>query len=59
MPDDTAYAVDTERAPRIRRRGPSPVELIDAVIARMEERGPRLNAFLVRARRPSAPRSHR
>ena len=52
MSDDLAYATATELAARIRRRDLSPVEVVDAVIARIEARDPSLNAS-------SSPRSTR
>jgi amidase len=47
--DELAYATATELADRIRRRQLSPVELLDAVIARIEARNPSLNAFVFTA----------
>jgi Asp-tRNA(Asn)/Glu-tRNA(Gln) amidotransferase A subunit family amidase len=47
--DDLAYATATELAARIRRRDLSPVELLDAVIARIEARNPSLNALVFTA----------
>src|SRR4051794_34163681 len=47
--DELAYATATELAARIRRRDLSPVELLDAVIARIEARNPSLNAFVFTA----------
>jgi len=44
--EDLAYATATDLAARIRRRELSPVELVDAVIERIEERNPSLNAFV-------------
>ncbi len=49
MTDDLAYATATELAARIRRRDLSPVELLDAVIARIEARNPSLNALVFTA----------
>ncbi|MBM7809101.1 amidase/aspartyl-tRNA(Asn)/glutamyl-tRNA(Gln) amidotransferase subunit A [Geodermatophilus bullaregiensis] len=49
MTDDLAYATATELAARIRRRDLSPVELLDAVIARVEARNPSLNALVFTA----------
>jgi amidase len=49
MSDDLAYAPATELAARIRRRDLSPVELLDAVIARIEARNPSLNALVFTA----------
>jgi amidase len=40
MSDDLAYAPATDLAARIRRRDLSPVELLDAVITRIETRNP-------------------
>ncbi|SNS13858.1 amidase/aspartyl-tRNA(Asn)/glutamyl-tRNA(Gln) amidotransferase subunit A [Geodermatophilus pulveris] len=47
--DDLAYATATELAARIRRRDLSPVELLDAVIDRIETRDPSLNAVVYTA----------
>jgi hypothetical protein len=47
--DEFAYATATELATRIRRRDLSPVELLDAVIARIEARNPSLNALVFTA----------
>ncbi len=47
--DEFAYATATELAARIRRRDLSPVELLDAVIARIEARNPGLNALVFTA----------
>jgi amidase/aspartyl-tRNA(Asn)/glutamyl-tRNA(Gln) amidotransferase subunit A len=49
MSDDLAYAPATELAARIRRRDLSPVELLDAVIARIQARNPSLNALVFTA----------
>ena len=49
MTDDLAYTTATELAARIRRRDLSPVELLDAVITRIEARNPSLNAFVFTA----------
>ncbi|MGR7027164.1 amidase [Geodermatophilus sp. URMC 62] len=49
MSEDLAYATATELAARIRRRDLSPVELLDAVIARIEARNPSLNALVFTA----------
>src|SRR5215213_3830537 len=49
MSDDLAYATATELAARIRRRDLSPVEVIDAVITRIEARNPSLNALVFTA----------
>ena len=46
LADDLAYMTATEMAARIRRRQLSPVEIVDAVIERIEERNPSLNAFV-------------
>ena len=43
--DDLCFAPATELAPMIRRKALSPVELIDAVLARIEACEPRINAF--------------
>jgi amidase len=47
--DELAYGTATDLAARIRRRDLSPVELLDAVIARIEARNPTLNAFVFTA----------
>jgi amidase len=44
--DELAYASASELADRIRRRDLSPVEVVDAAIARVEARSPSLNAFV-------------
>ena len=44
--DDFAYMSATELAGRIRRRELSPVEVMDATIARIEQRNPSLNALI-------------
>jgi amidase len=44
--DDIAYMSAAEIAERIRRRSVSPVEVVDACIARIERRNPSLNAFV-------------
>ena len=49
LSDDVAYATATELAARIRRRDLSPVELLDAVITRIEARNPSLNALVFTA----------
>ena len=46
LSEELAYATATELALRIRRRELSPVEVVDAFIARIEERNPSLNAFV-------------
>ena len=47
MVDDAiAYVSATELASRIRRRELSPVEVMDATIARIEARNPSLNALI-------------
>lgn len=43
---DVAYASATELARRVREREVSPVELVDAFAARIDERNPSLNAFV-------------
>ena len=56
-----AYASATELAALIRQRLVSPVELLDSVIERIEQRNPSLNAFVypgfddARAARPATP----
>jgi amidase len=44
--DELAYTSASELATRIRRRDLSPVEVVDAFIARIDERNPSLNAFI-------------
>ena len=44
--DELAYMSAAEIAERIRRRRLSPVEAVDACIARIERRNPSLNAFI-------------
>ncbi|MCC2664955.1 MAG: glutamyl-tRNA(Gln) amidotransferase subunit [Geminicoccaceae bacterium] len=46
LSDELAWASATELALRIRRRELSPVEVVDAFIARIEARNPSLNAFV-------------
>ena len=46
LADDLAYMTAAEMAARIRRRQLSPVEVVDAVIERIEQRNPSLNAFV-------------
>ena len=46
LADELAYMTATDMAARIRRRQLSPVEIVDAVIERIEERNPSLNAFV-------------
>ena len=48
LSDELAYVSGTELALRIRRRELSPVEVVDAFIARIEARNPSLNAFVYR-----------
>ena len=45
MSDDLCFTPATELSPLIRRKELSPVELIDAVLARIEACEPRINAF--------------
>ena len=47
LADETAYLSATELAGRIARRELSPVEVVDAAIARIEARNPSLNAFVI------------
>ncbi len=47
LSDEIAYMTATELAGRIGRRELSPVEVIDATIARIEARNPSLNAFVI------------
>ena len=44
--DELAYATAAELAARIRRRGLSPVEVVEAYIGRIEERNRGLSAFV-------------
>ncbi|MBV8442705.1 MAG: amidase, partial [Hyphomicrobiales bacterium] len=44
--DELAYMSAAEIAERVRRRRLSPVEAVDACIARIERRNPSLNAFI-------------
>ena len=46
LSDDLAYMSATELALRIRRRDLSPVEVVDAYLARIEARNPAINAFV-------------
>ncbi len=46
LADELAYMTATDMAARIRRRQLSPVEIVDAVIERIEQRNPSLNAFI-------------
>jgi amidase len=46
LADELAYMTATDMAARIRRRQLSPVEVVDAVIERIEARNPSLNAFV-------------
>src|ERR1700709_2361656 len=46
LADELAYMTATEMAARIRRPQLSPVEIVDAVIERIEERNPSINAFI-------------
>ena len=46
LADELAYMSAAEMAMRIRRRDFSPVEVVDALIARIERRNPSLNAFV-------------
>ncbi len=46
LADELAYMTATDMAARIRRRQLSPVEIVDAVIERIEERNPSINAFI-------------
>ena len=47
LTDELAYMTASELVARIRRRDLSPVEVIDATIARVEARNPSLNAFVI------------
>src|SRR5260370_39034985 len=44
--DEFAYMSAAEIAERVRRRNLSPVEIVEACIARIEKRNPSLNAFV-------------
>ena len=46
LSDELAYMTATELAMRIRRRQLSPVEVVEAFIARIQQRNPSLNAFV-------------
>ena len=46
LADELAYVSATELALRIRRRQLSPVEVVDACLARIEARNPSINAFV-------------
>ena len=46
LADELAYMTAVDMAGRIRRRELSPVEIVDAVIERIEERNPSINAFV-------------
>jgi amidase len=46
LSDELAYVSATELALRIRRRELSPVEVVDAFLARIEARNPSINAFV-------------
>ena len=46
LADELAYMTAMDMAARIRRRQLSPVEIVDAVIERIEERNPSINAFI-------------
>ncbi len=54
LTDELAYMTATELAMRIRRRQLSPVEVVEACIARIQQRNPSLNAFVYTAPMPSA-----
>jgi len=56
LADQLAYMSAAEMALLIRQRDFSPVEVVDAFIARIETRNPSLNAFA--ARKPGRPRRH-
>ncbi|MCW2636910.1 MAG: Amidase [Blastococcus sp.] len=49
LSEELAYAAAGDIAARIRRRDISPVEVMDAVLARIEERNPSLNALVFTA----------
>ena len=46
LSDELAYISATELTLRIRRRDLSPVEVLDAFLARIEARNPGINAFV-------------
>ena len=46
LSDELAYMSASSLALRIRRRDLSPVEVVDAFIARIEARNPSINAFV-------------
>src|SRR5687767_12064683 len=47
MSDELCWTPATVLAPLIRRKKVSPVEVVDAVLARIEKVNPRLNAFVL------------
>ncbi|MCU1620169.1 MAG: Amidase, partial [Modestobacter sp.] len=49
LSEEIAYATATDVAARIRRRDISPVEVMDAVIERIESRNPSINALVFTA----------
>ena len=59
LADELAYMTATEMAARIRRRQLSPVEIVDAVIERIEERNPSLNAFVFKGYDDARKRAER
>jgi amidase len=62
LADELAYMTAIDMAARIRRRQLGPVEIVDAVIERIEERNPSLNAFVFKgyedARRQAEQAEH-
>jgi amidase/aspartyl-tRNA(Asn)/glutamyl-tRNA(Gln) amidotransferase subunit A len=59
LADELAYMTATEMAARIRRRQLSPVEVVDAVIERIEARNPSLNAFIFKGYDDARQRAER
>jgi amidase len=59
LADELAYMTATEMAARIRRRQLSPVEVVDAVIERIEARNPSLNAFVFKGYDDARQRAER
>jgi amidase/aspartyl-tRNA(Asn)/glutamyl-tRNA(Gln) amidotransferase subunit A len=59
LADELAYMTATDMAARIRRRQLSPVEVVDAVIERIEARNPSLNAFVFKGYEDARQRAER
>ena len=59
MTDDLCFTPATELAPLIRSKALSPVELINAVLARIEACEPRINAFATLAAERARDAAHR